>query len=123
LVLEDSSGRVSIVGEFLSLVRTVVTGIVIAVRGKLNDFGEFVVSDWLFPYEVVQVKKAIPTSIPSAQGKLVLFVSGLNLGSNNSNVFPAQLLAQFLSGRCGDQKLSKLASSIVRYSMKVFTCP
>jgi hypothetical protein len=50
-------------------------------------------------------------------GKYVLFVSGLSIGSNEVNQIhdiSVQLLVDFISGKYGDENIVKLASRIMR---------
>ncbi len=44
MILEDNSGRVSLGGLIKPLIPYLATGVVIAVKGQLNDGGEFEVS-------------------------------------------------------------------------------
>jgi hypothetical protein len=48
LVLEDETGRISLSGDILKLIGSLVTGVVIAVKGKEKTLGDFQVSDWVF---------------------------------------------------------------------------
>ncbi len=42
--MEDHSGRVSLDGNIKNFINNLVTGIVIAVKGRLNEDGIFIVS-------------------------------------------------------------------------------
>lgn len=44
LILEDQSGRVALSGEIAKEVSTLVTGVMLAAKGTMNEFGEFNVS-------------------------------------------------------------------------------
>lgn len=120
LILEDQSGRVALIGSLQSLIPELVSGIIIAIKGQINEFGEFVVSDHLFAYKITDSQPCIPTSIlddPPVDGKLVLFVSGLSLGStkeDNIHEIALQLLVDFILGKYGDETLTRIASRIAR---------
>lgn len=120
LILEDQSGRVSLSGSLLSEIRKLVTGVIIAVKGTINEFGEFVTVDHLFSYRVSHIESHLSRSIlenPPLQGKLVLFVSGLSLGSmkaDSIHEIAVQLLVDFILGKYGDETLTKVASRITR---------
>lgn len=46
--MEDLSGRVSLDGSIKAIINHLVTGVVIAVRGKLNEDGIFIVRFYLY---------------------------------------------------------------------------
>lgn len=48
LILEDETGRISLSGDIVRLVGSLVTGVVIAVKGKEKTLGDFQVSSWIF---------------------------------------------------------------------------
>jgi DNA polymerase delta subunit 2 len=103
-----------------------VTGVVVAVKGRIDDVGEFVVSDWAFSFDVQdadseKVANDEPGDLaalsPNPTDKFVMFVSGMNIGScgdNEVHDLSVQLLGDFIGGRLGDPGLSSLASHITR---------
>lgn len=93
LSLEDTSGRVKIdkvnskinVNEFVS-------GIPIALKGKLSDKGAFIIDDYLFykpNYLANQQNDDTPmeieTNSPNQNKNLILFISNLKIGKPNKN--------------------------------------
>ena len=93
LSLEDTSGRVKIdkinskinVNEFVS-------GIPIALKGKLSDKGAFIVYDYLFykpDYFISPQNDDTPmdieTNSPNQNKNLILFISNLRIGKPNEN--------------------------------------
>lgn len=111
MILEDNSGRVALTGKIKSLVPVLVTGIIVAIKGTLSETGEFIVSDWLFSHEIIEIPQPKTVVIPPVEGKFVLFLSGLEM--DNSGV-ALQLLANFICGRSANNFLNKLASRITR---------
>lgn len=125
LILEDQSGRVMLAGSILAHTCQLVTGVVVAVKGRINDDGDFLANDEVFSFDVANVEdehaasSALPIlSLPSHKlpRRLVLFVSGLGLGTASSPVhdLAVQLLVDFVCGRMADPKSADLASRIVR---------
>ena len=48
LLLEDETGRISLTGNILRILGQLVTGVVVAVKGREKVLGEFEVSEWVF---------------------------------------------------------------------------
>eukprot|EP01039_Chlorochromonas_danica_P007283 gene7283-8060_t len=126
LILEDQTGRVLLTGSVSQQVGQLVTGIIVAVRGRINEQGEFHTTDSLFCYDVShklpapQPPKSIadllkrPPSVKLSTKRFVMFLSGLNFSSEQtSGDLPVQLLMDFLNGRL-DEASAELAASIVR---------
>ncbi|KAJ7976005.1 DNA polymerase delta small subunit [Quillaja saponaria] len=108
LVLEDESGRVKLGGTLISP-SVYVTGIVVALHGKETDAGEFLVQDVL----EAGLPPQIEFPLESREDKYVLFVSGLSVGSCNSNPLQFQLLVDHITGHLGDEKEQSIAAQIV----------
>ncbi|XP_054804350.1 DNA polymerase delta small subunit isoform X2 [Prosopis cineraria] len=108
LVLEDESGRVKLSGDLISP-SVYITGIVVAIHGKETGAGEFLVLD------VLEAGLPPQTELPlkSREDKYVVFVSGLSVGSSNSNPLQFQLFVDHVTGHLGDEKEQILASQIV----------
>jgi hypothetical protein len=77
-------GRVKLSGNILDIKTTLVTGIVVALNGKLNSNGEFDVNDVLYFGEAAA---NTPTALHTNQvetsdkSKYVAFLSGLEVGN------------------------------------------
>ncbi|KAF4374530.1 hypothetical protein F8388_016081 [Cannabis sativa] len=108
LVLEDESGRVKLSGHALSP-PVYVTGVVVALHGKAGP-GDFVVEDVL----EAGLPPQIETPLKSKEDKYVVFVSGLRVGSGNSNPLQFQLLVDHITGHLGDEKEQGIAAQIVQ---------
>ncbi|XP_057438754.1 DNA polymerase delta small subunit [Lotus japonicus] len=109
LILEDESGRVKLGGDLISP-SVYVTGIVVAVHGKETEAGEFLVQDVL----EAGLPPQIEFPLKSREDKYVVFVSGLSIGSSNSNPLQFQLLIDHITGHLGDEKEKSIASQTVR---------
>jgi hypothetical protein len=44
VILEDQSGRVALGGVMKTITANMVSGVILAVKGSIDEFGEFVVS-------------------------------------------------------------------------------
>ncbi|XXG60126.1 hypothetical protein AAC387_Pa04g2100 [Persea americana] len=109
LVLEDESGRVKLANGKLAP-SVFVTGLVVALHGKETSDGDFFVQDILEAGLAPQK----PLPLGSDEDKYVVFVSGLSVGSSESNPLQIQLLVDHLTGHLGDEKEQNIASQIVR---------
>ncbi|KAF7804141.1 DNA polymerase delta small subunit [Senna tora] len=107
LVLEDESGRVKLSGLLLPSVY--ITGIVVAIQGKETGAGDFLVQDVL----EAGLPPQIELPLKSKEDKYVVLVSGLSIGSSNSNPLQFQLLIDHITGHLGDEKEQNIASQIV----------
>ena len=88
VVIEDDSGRVELVDV---AVHSLVTGMVVAVRGKLNSQGKLVVAQLFFPgCPPAPLRTFLPAS-----PKYVAFVSDLSVGSRGSSVLLSKLISFF----------------------------
>lgn len=109
LVLEDEIGRVKLKGSLL-IPTAFVTGVGLALHGKKTSEGDFWVQDILEAGLPPQIK----LSAHSREDKYVVFVSGLNVGSNSFNPLQFQLFVDFVTGHLGGENELKIASQIVR---------
>eukprot|EP00253_Pinus_taeda_P027511 PITA_27511 len=111
LILEDDSGRVKLAGNMLSP-STYVTGVVVALHGKESTDGDFYVQS------IVEAGLSPQRSLHSGynlkDNKYIVLVSGLMVGSSQSNPLQLQLLVDYLTGHSGDEQEQSLAAQIVR---------
>ena len=119
LIVEDPTGRVVIkIGDTdkIDLPR-LVSGLVVGLRGTVQDTGEFLVTDMCFTEPAKagpQYASSTPSSSSAASsGPLsgnILFVSGLEVGTNE-NMLSMQLLADYVAGHMGspEEQTSKVA--------------
>ncbi|KAK7259527.1 hypothetical protein RIF29_25136 [Crotalaria pallida] len=108
LVLEDESGRVKLGGNFISPSQYV-TGLVVALHGMSTVAGEFLVLDVL----EAGLPPQIDRPLKPREDKYVVLVSGLSIGSSNSNPLQLQLLIDHITGHLGDVTEQSIASQIV----------
>ncbi|KAK7285485.1 hypothetical protein RJT34_20258 [Clitoria ternatea] len=108
LVLEDESGRVKLSGNVISP-SEYATGVVVALLGKETGAGDFLVLDIL----EAGLPPQIELPLKSREDKYVVFLSGLSIGSSNSNPLQFQLLIDHITGYLGDEKAQSVASQIV----------
>ncbi|XP_068341609.1 DNA polymerase delta small subunit isoform X2 [Pyrus communis] len=108
LILEDESGRVKLSGNVLSPT-VYVTGTVVGLHGKETDAGDFLVLDVL----EAGLSPQIELPLKSREGKYVVFVSGLRVGSSSLNPLQFQLLVDHITGHLGDEKEQGIAAQIV----------
>ncbi|KAK2965550.1 hypothetical protein RJ640_016692, partial [Escallonia rubra] len=122
LVLEDESGRVKLRGTVLSP-SVYVTGNVVALHGKETGAGDYLVEDILeaglppqleLPYKSGWLCKNRLNVDCTGEDKYVVFVSGLNVGSNSSNPLQFQLFVDHITGHLGDEKVQSIAAQIVQ---------
>lgn len=110
LVLEDEGARMSLRSECEALKPdAVVTGIVVAVRGRAEPGGDFVVSDVMWPGLAPQPERPLMD-----QDKYVALVSGLQLADRKSDKMQVELLVDFLTGNLGAPPEQQLASRVVQ---------
>lgn len=125
VVLEDDSGRIGLCGIIEDLVPSLVTGIIIALKGKICGTGMFQVDDYLFygdslkpPANPLKISPTISNSsiFSPKEPKFVLFISGLGIDGSMSEdlTLSSQLLVDFIAGRLGGDEEIKIASHIVR---------
>lgn len=101
IILEDESGRVTLVGEPLKG-EMFTTGIIVGILGCEIATGDFEVIDILYP-ETNSIQKPIPKV---EDDKYIAIVSGLSRNGNNDNSDLA-LLSRFLRGDLGHSEIVK----------------
>ena len=116
LLLEDESGRVRLIG-LENYMGTFVTGVMVALRGIINDKGVFDVRDWTTCGE--RFKDLEDTAQPMETGneelKYVLLASDLDVCDNGSgNGLSLQMLVDFIHGNLGAGEDRDVAKGIVR---------
>eukprot|EP00658_Telonema_sp_P-2_P049703 TRINITY_DN37832_c0_g1_i1.p1 TRINITY_DN37832_c0_g1~~TRINITY_DN37832_c0_g1_i1.p1 ORF type:complete len:378 (-),score=101.19 TRINITY_DN37832_c0_g1_i1:142-1275(-) len=107
--LEDMSGRVALQPNCELLPASgLVTGLVCALKGTISN-GEFVPTAVCWP-------SVDPTRLlPNVQEDMyVALVSGLSIGSKESNTLCTQMMVEYLTGRVGGDEDIQLAASVCR---------
>ncbi|KAJ5090718.1 hypothetical protein N7532_009402 [Penicillium argentinense] len=106
-MLEDESGRLRLVGSFLSATH-LVTGAIIAALGTENSNGDFEVIDIKVPDLPPQPQRwerdggsPPDTQKGSERGGKIAFVSGLGITGSSSDTLSLQLLTDYLLGYVG----------------------
>ena len=93
LFIEDSESRIAVVvGDNRNLIDRVVTGLIVALRGRVGEGGVFEASEICFPGREGGWISPVPPRPPCR----VLFVSGLNVGHPQSCPLGLELLKQFV---------------------------
>ncbi|KAI9305083.1 DNA polymerase alpha/epsilon subunit B-domain-containing protein, partial [Cunninghamella echinulata] len=111
--LEDESGRVELTGSRL-LKEYLVSGMVVGILGKETTSGAFEVLDICYPGIPPQSAFSIKDQ-PSENDKYVAILSGLNVGTENSDIdLKIQLLTEYLTGELGNTKDQINISKITR---------
>eukprot|EP00949_MAST-11_sp_MAST-11-sp1_P002108 g2108.t1 len=105
LVLEDESGRVAIRPSDGSTIdpQILCSGIVLAIRGHVAADGDFVATDFCFA-----LPRARGAPKPAPQNGTVLLISSLGISRQPS--LQLQLLADYVTGQCGDPLAGKAAA-------------
>ncbi|KAL6752310.1 DNA polymerase alpha/epsilon subunit B-domain-containing protein [Haematococcus lacustris] len=106
LVLEDEGARMALQGDCLP-VHSLVTGVVVAVRGVYELGGDFAVQDVLY----AEMAPQVPRPLMQAD-KYVALVSGLKLSSSNTNKLLIHLAVDMLTGMLEEEV--GLAAQVVR---------
>jgi DNA polymerase delta subunit 2 len=112
-VLEDEGGRVSLVGEKFN-VGKYVTGVIVAVKGKVLESGDFEVNDTCFAGLAPQM----PIKAKGNEDRYVALVSGFSMGGDimgpSNTMLKIQMMLDYCSGILGTEPEQKMASHIVR---------
>ncbi|EGO26573.1 hypothetical protein SERLADRAFT_414551 [Serpula lacrymans var. lacrymans S7.9] len=121
VMLEDESGRITLVGEKVK-VACLVTGVIVAVLGVETLNGEFEAIDvsiaGLAPFcenggEVEDVMNTEePDSLPPQIDEYIGIVSGLQIGSPSPIDAQIQMLVEFLVGEAGGPEDRKIAAQV-----------
>ncbi|KAI9228759.1 MAG: DNA polymerase alpha/epsilon subunit B-domain-containing protein, partial [Piptocephalis tieghemiana] len=109
--IEDESGRVKLWGKLPQ--SDMVTGIVLAVLGKANDDGEFIVEEICRPGAPPNPTPEV-VSKDNGKGKSLALLSGLAFGSPASCGLHYQLLEEYLQGDLGSREDQTACTSMVR---------
>lgn len=136
LLLEDDSGRILLSGLIEAHLPLLVTGVVIAAKGRESELGVFEITDWITTNELEvpesfvgelehkgKIEPSLLKSLPpeEIEPEYILLVSGLRLSNNSENVnLSLQMLADFIAGRLGSERETYLASRIIRWELNGF---
>ncbi|EJS43023.1 hys2p [Saccharomyces arboricola H-6] len=97
IMLEDESGRVLLVGDFIRSA-PFITGVVVGILGMEADAGTFQVLDICYPTPLLQNPLPTPSATPQPRGQIAL-VSGLNLNNASPDrLLKLEILREFLMG-------------------------
>jgi len=124
IMLEDESGRIRLIGKILEDTQFV-TGVIVGVLGAETSSGDFEAIDLCFPGMAPQAGEndrmdsddisGTPTDSDTGAGnEYVAFISGLDIGSSPASEAQTQVLADYLTGACGDFDGQRFASQISR---------
>ena len=139
LVVEDPTGRVVVTLDSESLLRVepaqLVSGIIIGIRGFIQESGELLARDICFPSPYDESAAAVPSSSTSStstsstasattvattttttESGTVMLISGIRVSPGmTSKLLPLQLLSDYVTGHAGDPLSQKISSAnIVR---------
>ncbi|KAG1754227.1 DNA polymerase alpha/epsilon subunit B-domain-containing protein [Suillus lakei] len=121
VMLEDESGRITLVGDRVSEER-LVTGVIVAALGMETPTGDFEVVDMCtaglasFAEEEILGSDAMDVDVNSSstQDEYVAVISGLSIGSPSPADAQIQMLVEYLTGEAGGPEDQQLASQITR---------
>ena len=111
LLLEDESGRIQLSGAALEN-GVLVTGAVVAVRGRLSLQGVLEVDDICLPG--LPPQPAVHQAHAIDSERYVALVSGLHIGQNVQDLLPLTLLSEYLTGQLGGTDTHKMQAATVR---------
>jgi len=115
LVLEDEFGRVSLSGPASKLpVRSLVSGVVVALAGREVEGGRFEVDRVFVPGLAPQQQVPRLMSAADQPPAYLLCVSGLSMGAPGVDPLPVQLLLDYITGMLGSGEDHRASASIVR---------
>ena len=117
-VLEDESGRITLVASDPSLISRLCTGVVVGALGVQDDSGRFHISRLLLPDMPPQATiSSAPASTAQRSPRYVLLVSGLSFGCPTVDPLPLTLLVDWCCGAGGQrsdvQRAANLAAVVV----------
>ncbi|XP_052701812.1 DNA polymerase delta subunit 2-like [Crassostrea angulata] len=109
LYLEDELQRIILMGDLD--VQTSVTGVIIAVYGKEpeDDQGKFHVEKYCFQMLSDQVPRPV-----IQKDKYLVLISGLEIGSNEEQIFSLQLFVDMVTGMLGNSEEQSHCAEICR---------
>lgn len=117
LFIEDKTVRMPIVGSDILNPQYMVTGVVLCLKGVLNDRGELEVRDYILPGPPMGMSFA-----PSNEEKYLAFVSGLEIAEANVNHNALLLLKDFISGNTPLANISKRITRLIVAGNGVSNC-
>ncbi|CCF60129.1 hypothetical protein KAFR_0J00610 [Kazachstania africana CBS 2517] len=114
IMLEDESGRVLLVGDFIRQT-PFITGAVVGLLGMEADAGTFQVLDICYPSPLIQRPLPSKDNLEMMKGQKIALVSGLNLTTTTPDrVMRLQLLQEFLIGNLyNTSKVSQIGKLII----------
>lgn len=112
VMLEDESGRVLLVGDFIRKT-PFITGAIIGVLGMEAEAGSFQVLDICYPSTLPQ--QVLPKIPADFSGSKVALVSGLNINTSSpGRLLKLQLLQEYLMGRVvPSESVNKIGKLII----------
>ena len=114
-VLEDESGRITLVAADASLISRLCTGVVLAALGVQDEAGKFHISRLLLPdmppQAQAQPQPPLSTRSPHTP-RYVLLVSGLSFGCPTVDPLPLTLLADWCCGAGGGASEAQQAARV-----------
>ncbi|KNC80578.1 hypothetical protein SARC_07062 [Sphaeroforma arctica JP610] len=110
LILEDQAGRINLIGKNLPI-DDVVTGVVVACYGIENADGDFFVTSYCFADMAPQKMRELKPE-PVDGDTYIGLVSGLNISPQNKNLFPVQMMADYLTGNLGNENENSVVSRV-----------
>jgi DNA polymerase delta subunit 2 len=117
VVLEDEGARVKLGGAAVHIPR-LVTGIIMAARGRVVAGGEFEADAVCFPAPAPQRPPPLPSTLPGGAGdgdKYVAIVSGLSVGDPAASPpVRLELMIDYVTGHLGGAREQATAAGIVR---------
>ena len=114
LVLEDEGARVRLTGKGVA-VDCFVTGVVLAVKGRVVANGEFEVDEICYPAPAPQATRPSATDEAPSAGRHVLLCSGLRVGDDAaSSALNLELMCDYVTGNLGGANEQGVAASIAR---------
>ena len=112
LVLEDEGARVKLTGKGVA-VDCFVTGVVLAVKGRVVANGEFEVDEICYPAPAPQTTRPSPPA--TSPGTHVLLCSGLRAGDDAaSSALNLELMCDYVTGNLGGANEQGVAASVAR---------
>lgn len=109
LILEDELQRIALIGDIN--IGRMCTGAIIALLGYENDNSKFVVEDYCFKELKHENSLEFPLKFPD---RYIVFMSGLELGTNSNDLLNLQLFVDFLSGDFYDDTFEGLICNTER---------
>jgi DNA polymerase delta subunit 2 len=109
--LEDDTGRLILREKEPLFLNTLVTGVVLAIKGVALPGGEFEIEEVCYPDLGTQAPVTLKAD---KDARYVALVSGLRVGDVNQNPLAFELLSEFLTGDLGSMQEHEFASKVIR---------